>query len=245
VLILFSNDGDTALKDVILNDIIPEKFEIKDWLIRGNSDKRDDCEMNTEAGEGGTHITWTIPIVEKGERLEVSFEILGPGVIDGEAGNRFHGVHFGDEVETEDIASPVEEEAVEEEAAEEEAETNVSWREDVLLRVMAAADIDVELRDEFVKHAVNFDSDNNGYLKKAELQAAADAWNAEAEETVEEVAEEEVAAEESVEEAATEEEVATEEASSEDAEAEEKACPTCNAMCAADATSCSVCFYTF
>ena len=110
---------------------------------------------------------------------------------------------------------------------------------------MAAADIDVELRDEFVKHAVNFDSDNNGYLKKAELQAAADAWNAEAEETVEEVAEEEVAAEEAVEEAATEEEVATEEASSEDAEAEEKACPTCNAMCAADATSCSVCFYTF
>ena len=75
VLILFSNDGDTALKDVILSDIIPEKFEIKDWLIRGNSDKRDDCEMASESGEGGTHITWTIPIVEKGERLEVSFEI--------------------------------------------------------------------------------------------------------------------------------------------------------------------------
>ena len=255
VLILFSNDGDTALKDVILNDIIPEKFEIKDWLIRGNSDKRDDCEMNTEAGEGGTHITWTIPIVEKGERLEVSFEILGPGVIDGEAGNRFHGVHFGDEVESEDIASPVEEEAAEEEAAEEEAaeeevEINVSWREDVLLRVMAAADIDVELRDEFVKHAVNFDSDNNGYLKKAELQAAADAWNADAEEevvaeeTVEEAAEEETATEEAVEEAA-EEETATEEAVEESTEAEEKACPTCNAMCAADAASCSVCFYTF
>ena len=258
VLILFSNDGDTALKDVILTDIIPEKFEIKDWLIRGNSDKRDDCEMNTEAGEDGTHITWTIPIVEKGERLEVSFEIHGPGVIDGEAGNRFHGVHFGDEVESEDIASPVEEaveeEAAEEaveEAAEEEVEINVSWREDVLLRVMAAADIDVALRDDFVAHAVNFDSDNNGYLKKAELQAAADAWNAEseevvAEEAVEEAAEEEApseeAAEEAVEEAAEEE--ATEEAPSEEA-AEEKACPTCDAMCAADATSCQVCFYTF
>ncbi len=252
VLILFSNDGDTALKDVILTDIIPEKFEIKDWLIRGNSDKRDDCEMNTEAGEGGTHITWTIPIVEKGERLEVSFEIHGPGVIDGEAGNRFHGVHFGDEVETEDIASPVEEaveeEAVEEEAAEEEeVETNVSWREDVLLRVMAAAEIDVELRDEFVKHAVNFDSDNNGYLKKAELQAAADAWNADAGEEEEVVAEETVeeAVEEAVEESTPDE--VSEEADAEDAEVEggEKACPTCNAMCAADATSCSVCFYTF
>ena len=251
VLILFSNDGDTALKDVILNDIIPEKFEIKDWLIRGNSDKRDDCEMNTEVGEGGTHITWTIPIVEKGERLEVSFEIHGPGVIDGEAGNRFHGVHFGDEVETEDIAPAVEEEAAEEEAvaeeeaAEEEVEINVSWREDVLLRVMAAANIDEALRDEFVAHAVNFDSDNNGYLKKAELQDAADAWNAnlESEETVEETVEE--AVEETAEEASSDE--ATEEVDSEEAEAgaEEKACPTCNAMCAADATSCPVCFYTF
>jgi hypothetical protein len=256
VLILFSNDGDTALKDVILSDIIPEKFEIKDWLIRGNSDKRDDCEMATESGEGGTHITWTIPIVEKGERLEVSFEITGPGVIDGEAGNRFHGVHFGDEVETEDIASPMEEpeeEVAEEPAAEEEVESKVSWREDVLLRVMDAAGIDVSHRDEFVVHAANFDLDDNGYLKKAELQAAAEAWNAEA--TTEEVAEEEPAAEEAAEEVAEEEpaaEEATEEVAEEEPAAEEatedaaaeKACPICMTMNAADATTC-VCSFTF
>ena len=252
VLILFSNDGDTALKDVILSDIIPEKFEIKDWLIRGNSDKRDDCEMASESGEGGTHITWTIPIVEKGERLEVSFEINGPGVIDGEAGNRFHGVHFGDEVETEDIAAPMEEpeeEVAEEPAAEEEVESKVSWREDVLLRVMDAAGIDVSHRDEFVVHAANFDLDDNGYLKKAELQAAAEAWNAEAttEEVAEEAAEEvaEEAAEEVAEEAAeevAEEEPAVEEAA-EDAAAE-KACPICPALSPADATTC-VCSYIF
>ena len=244
VLILFSNDGDTALKDVILSDIIPEKFEIKDWLIRGNSDKRDDCEMASESGEGGTHITWTIPIVEKGERLEVSFEINGPGVIDGEAGNRFHGVHFGDEVETEDIAAPMEEpeeEVAEEPAAEEEVESKVSWREDVLLRVMDAAGIDVSHRDEFVVHAANFDLDENGYLKKAELEAAAEAWNAEA--TTEEVAEE--AAEEVAEEAA--EEVAEEEPAAEEATedaAAEKACPICMTMNAADAITC-VCSFTF
>ena len=257
VLILFSNDGDTALKDVILSDIIPEKFEIKDWLIRGNNDKRDDCEMATESGEGGTHITWTIPIVEKGERLEVSFEINGPGVIDGEAGNRFHGVHFGDEVETEDIASPMEE-ASEEPEAEEEVAPKVSWREDVLLRVMDAAGIDVSNRDEFVAHAANYDLDDNGYLKKAELQAAADAWNAEAgteevaEEAVEEVAEE-TAAEEAVEEVAEEpaaeeavEEVAEETATEEAVEeaAAEKACPICMTMNAHDATTC-VCSFTF
>ena len=263
VLILFSNDGDTALQDVILSDIIPEKFEIKDWLIRGNSDKRDDCEMKTEIGEGGTHITWTIPIVEKGERLEVSFEIIGPGVIDGEAGNRFHGVHFGDEVESEDIASPVEEESEEEsaeetteeesveESTEEEVETNVSWREDVLLRVMAAAEIDESQRDEFVAHAVNFDLDDNGYLKKAELQAAADAWNAEAtddsEEVVAEETTEEDVAEETAEEVVAEETPADEatEETAEEGEAEEKECPTCSAKCPADAASCSVCFYTF
>jgi uncharacterized repeat protein (TIGR01451 family) len=265
VLILFSNDGDTALQDVILSDIIPEKFEIKDWLIRGNNDKRDDCEMATKSGEGGTHITWTIPIVEKGERLEVSFEIVGPGVIDGEAGNRFHGVHFGDEVETEDMASSTEEEVVEESSeapAEEEVESKVSWREDVLLRVMAAADIDVSERDAFVVHAENFDLDENGYLKKAELEAAAKAWNADAS------GEEEVVAEEAVEEPEPEEvtEEATEEPEAEEVteevveepeseevveeaeateDAAEKNCPICMAVNTADATACSVCSFTF
>jgi hypothetical protein len=260
VLILFSNDGDTALQDVILSDIIPEKFEIKDWLIRGNNDKRDDCEMSTKPGEGGTHITWTIPIVEKGERLEVSFEITGPGVIDGEAGNRFHGVHFGDEVETEDMASSTEEEVEEvieestEESVDEEVESKVSWREDVLLRVMAAADIDVSERDAFVVHAENFDLDENGYLKKAELEAAAKAWNAEVE-TEEVVGEEEVVAEEAVEEPASEEvtEEATEEPATEEVveeaepaeQATEKNCPICMAVNTSDATACSVCSFTF
>ena len=246
VLILFSNDGDTALQDVILSDIIPEKFEIKDWLIRGNNDKRDDCEMATKSGEGGTHITWTVPIVEKGERLEVSFEIIGPGVIDGEAGNRFHGVHFGDEVETDDIASSTEEpveETVEEsteEPAAEEAESNISWREDVLLRVMAAADIDVSERDAFVAHAVNFDLDDNGYLKKAELEAAAKAWNADA--SAEEAVTEEAVTEEAATEEAVTEEAATEEAVEEPAE---KNCPICMAVNAPDAGACSVCSFTF
>ena len=262
VLILFSNDGDTALQDVILSDIIPEKFEIKDWLIRGNNDKRDDCEMATKPGEGGTHITWTIPIVEKGERLEVSFEITGPGVIDGEAGNRFHGVHFGDEVESEDMASSTEEEveegveeSTEESEAQEEVESKVSWREDVLLRVMAAADIDVSERDAFIVHAENFDLDENGYLKKAELEAAAKAWNADAgsdeEVTVEESeveAAEEVTVEDIVEESEVEaaEEVAVEESEVEAAEeTTEKGCPICMAVNASDAAACAVCSFTF
>jgi len=256
VLILFSNDGDTALQDVILSDIIPEKFEIKDWLIRGNNDKRDDCVMTSESGEGGTHLTWTIPIVEKGERLEVSFEITGPGIIEGEAGNRFHGVHFGDEVENEDIASPVVEdveESDEESESEEEVESSISWREDILLRVMAAANIDVSERDAFAAHAVNFDLDDNGYLKKAELETAAKAWNAD-ESTKEEVETEDTPEETEVDEAAQEveaedtpEETEVEEAAQEvEAEdATERNCPICMALNSQDAAACTVCAYTF
>ena len=264
VLIMFNNEGDTGLKDVTLKDVIPENFEIKDWLIRGNGDKRDDCEMTSEEGEDGTHLAWNIPLVNKGEEIMISFEITGPGAIDGELGNIFHGVHFGDEDESTDAPAPAKEEAeetteepteevTEEPAAEEtaaedsedDAEPKVSWREDVLLRVMAAAGIDESNRDAFVAHAANFDLDDNGYLKKAELEAAAEAWNSEnAEEATEEPDAEEAPAEEAPAEEASEE-PAAEEAPAEEASAEQKACPICGAMNDADATSCSVCSFTF
>jgi uncharacterized repeat protein (TIGR01451 family) len=190
VLILFENNGDTALQDVYINDVMPANFEITDWHIRGSGgEKRTDCEMSTEDGVGGTHISWMVPLVGKGERLDVFMEIKGSGQIDAEALNRFHGVHFGDEVESDDLPSTdspedeeedvveATEEAGEEAASEEEASPSVTWREDVLLRVMDASGIDVAHRDAFVAHAANFDHDDNGYLKKAELEAAANAWN--------------------------------------------------------------------
>ena len=260
VLIMFNNEGDTGLKDVTLKDVIPENFEIKDWLIRGNGEKRDDCEMTSEEGEDGTHLAWNIPLVGKDEEIMISFEITGPGAIDGELGNIFHGVHFGDEDESIDAPKTVEEdvetaseddaeqasdaseeetiEAVEETEEDANDEPKVSWREDVLLRVMAAADIDESHRDAFVAHAANFDLDDNGYLKKAELEAAAEAWNTEhAEESSEEQADEET----------SEDEVAPvdEEPSEESAEAEEKACPICGTLNPADAATCSMCSFSF
>ena len=260
VLIMFNNEGDTGLKDVTLKDVIPENFEIKDWLIRGNGEKREDCEMTSEQGDDGTHLAWNIPLVGKDEEIMISFEITGPGAIDGELGNIFHGVHFGDEDESIDAPAPVKdaveetteepaeeaseepaEEASEEAVAEESEEDNepkVSWREDVLLRVMSTAGIDVSDRDAFVAHAANFDLDDNGYLKKAELEAAAEAWNSEKDD---DSAEEETA-EESAEESPVEE--PAEDATEEQA-AEQKACPICNAMNDADAKTCAVCSFTF
>jgi uncharacterized repeat protein (TIGR01451 family) len=246
VLILFENNGDTALQDVFINDVIPSNFEIKDWHIKGTGGKRDDCEMNTEDGDDGTHISWMIPLVGKGERLEVSFEIKGSGEIDAEALNRFHGVHFGDEVETEDVPS-LGEESVEESVAEEVAEgeesseeeaPKVTWREDVLLRVMKASGI--EDRDAFIAHAVNFDHDDNGYLKKAELEDAAKAWN---EKNSDGDSTEEVEAEEAApEEAETSEEV-VEEASEQDTS--DKVCPICTTKNPHDSATCSACEYVF
>ena len=53
----------------------------------------------------------------------------------------------------------------------------MKFREDMLLRVMEAAGIDVGHRDAFVAFAADYDHDDNGYLKKAELEDAAKAWN--------------------------------------------------------------------
>ena len=246
VLILFENNGDTALKDVYINDVMPANFEITDWHIRGSGgDKRTDCEMSTEDGVGGTHISWMVPLVAKGERLDVFMEIKGSGQIDAEALNRFHGVHFGDEVESDDLPAQeteeeeapdeeateeaVAEEASEDEASEEEEAPKVTWREDVLLRVMEAKGISADDRDDFVKHAANFDLDDNGYLKKAELEAAADAWGSEGE------------AEEEAEEADAEEAPAQEESS----DGEEQQCPICPTMSPANALTCATCGFAY
>ena len=216
-------------------------------------DHDDNNGKDDEDGDDGAHVSWMIPIVGKNERLEVSFEIKGSGEVDAEALNRFHGVHFGDEVETEDVPS-LEEESVEETVVEESTEAEasdeetpkVTWREDVLLRVMKASDI--KDRDAFIAHAVNFDHDDNGYLKKAELEDAAKAWNEANSEESSETEEGEEASEESTEEeASSEAEEATNDdsADEESGESEEKQCPICSIMCPKDAKTCSACSFAF
>ena len=236
VLILFENNGDTALQDIYINDVIPANFEIKDWYIKGANGKRDDCEITTEDTDSGTQASWMVPMVGKGERLEVCFEIKGSGEVDGDVLNKFHGVHFGDEIETEDL--PAAEPEVTEEAASSDEETTdvadevdekpkVTWREDVLLRVMEAHGISVDDRDAFVEHAVNFDLDDNGYLKKAELEEAAKAWNDSNESTEADTAEE------------------SSDEHSEDANEGGKDCPVCPTKSADDATTCVACGFSF
>ena len=96
---------------------------------------------------------------------------------------------------------------------------------------MKSHDISVDDRDAFVAHAVSFDHDDNGYLKKAELEDAAKAWSAD---STEEATEE--AVEEATEAAAGPEETE---------ESKEKVCPVCSANTPADAISCASCGWTF
>ena len=263
VLIIFENNGDTALQDVCINDILPSNFELKDWTVRGEGRKeRDDVSIETSDAENGSQNVWSIPVVEKGERLEVSFEIKGEGEVDAEVLNQFHGVTFGDEVEDDAPDAPETSEESDDSADEgDEPGAGFKWREDVLLRVMAANGIDESHRDDFVRHAVKFDDDDNQYLKKAEIEAAAAAWGTDdsdaEEEASEEVAEEaaedapaesddteEVAEEESAEDESTEE-VAEEVAEEPAAEATGKDCPICTAPNSADAINCSECGFEF
>jgi ribosomal protein L40E len=98
------------------------------------------------------------------------------------------------------------------------------------------------MRDDFVRHAVKFDDDDNLYLKKAEIIAAAEAW----ESSSEEAPAEEAPAEEAPAEEAPAEEAPAEEAPAEEAPAEEsKDCPICGASNSSDATTCESCGFSF
>ena len=59
----------------------------------------------------------------RARRLEVCFEIKGSGEVDGDILNKFHGVHFGDEIESDDLPEPAKEEVVSEETSEGEDDT--------------------------------------------------------------------------------------------------------------------------
>ena len=114
---------------------------------------------------------------------------------------------------------------------------------------MEAHGIDASLRDDFVRHAVKFDDDDNMYLKKSEIEAAAAAWES-AETSEEEITEE--TPEETPEEVPQEEESAVEEDGVQEEEvaeasedtAESKNCPICGASNSMDATTCE-CGFSF
>ena len=59
-----------------------------------------------------------------------------------------------------------------------EGDMDLEYNENVLSKVMIASEINDSDKEEFLEFAKDFNSDDNSYLKKEELQTAADAWNA-------------------------------------------------------------------
>ena len=65
---------------------------------------------------------------------------------------------------------------------EEPAEASLEYNENVLSKVMDSNGIDESDKEAFIAFAQDFNADDNSYLKKEELEAAAESWNAKAEE---------------------------------------------------------------
>ena len=61
-------------------------------------------------------------------------------------------------------------------------DASLEYNENVLSKVMDSNGIDESDKDAFIAFAQDFNADDNSYLKKEELQAAAESWNAKAEE---------------------------------------------------------------
>ena len=62
------------------------------------------------------------------------------------------------------------------------ADARLEYNENVLSKVMDSNGIDATEKDAFIAFAQDFNADGNKYLKKEELEAAAESWNAKSEE---------------------------------------------------------------
>ncbi|MGB0787203.1 MAG: EF-hand domain-containing protein [Candidatus Poseidoniaceae archaeon] len=62
------------------------------------------------------------------------------------------------------------------------ADASLEYNENVLSKVMDSNGIDASEKDAFIAFAQDFNADGNTYLKKEELEAAAESWNAKSEE---------------------------------------------------------------
>ena len=65
------------------------------------------------------------------------------------------------------------------------ADASLEYNENVLSKVMDSNGIDATEKDAFIAFAQDFNADGNTYLKKEELEAAAESWNAKSEESEE------------------------------------------------------------
>ncbi len=121
VMIMFQNRSDSALQDLMIHDIVPSDFEIKGYNIRSDSGVKE-AEMEKSDDENGIKVSWHIPVIEKDERIEVIYELVGDAGAEYKVSDaqEFHGATFGDELDV-DLPPAEPEKEVEEDTEEEES----------------------------------------------------------------------------------------------------------------------------
>lgn len=120
------------------------------------------------------------------ERLVAEIDADGNGVIDLD---EFESILMGESDGGSDADGTDVSEA--EESSNQE-ETALEYSENVLSQVMKSHGIDESEKEAFIAFAANHNADGNSYLKKEELKAAAQGWNAQDETVEEEAADEEI-----------------------------------------------------
>jgi len=235
-MIMFNNRADSALKDVVIHDVIPGAFELLEWKVVSSTGKTVDCDMVEDATTDGKKMSWNIGTVSRGERIEVTYEFKG----DSETGfkvsdaQEIHGIDVGAEIEDDEPpeALPM---------AESEEEEVVETSDD---------DEHVESEEEAVE-----ESDDDHEEDEEEVADEDDhADDEEAEEEVEEATEdsddeidsqEDNDADDDQMDAALAKLTGGAADDSGDEVVEATTCPICNADVAPGMTMCPVCSYTF
>ena len=175
---MFNNRADSALKDVVIHDIIPGAFELLEWKVTSSGGGIVKCDMGEEATTDGKKMSWNIGTVARGERIEVTYEFKG----DPDAGfkvsdaQEIHGIDVGAEIEDDE---PPEAMSMAEEVVEDAKEVV----EDV---IEMASEVIEDVKD-IVEDIVGDDSDDESDEEDAaedddsEEAAAEDEGEAEAE----------------------------------------------------------------
>ena len=232
VLIMFQNRSDSALQDLMIHDIVPSDFEIKGYNIRSDSGVRE-AEMEKADDENGIKVSWHIPVIEKDERIEVIYELVGEAGAEYKVSDaqEFHGATFGDELDVDLPASEPETEEPEEEKEEEVVEEAAEEEESVEEDSEEAESDDEESEDEGDAEEEAESEDDSNDDDSEDSDATMDAALAQ------------ITGDDSEDESESEE--SEEPAKSDSGNADAQVCPICSSENAPGANVCSTCSFDF
>ena len=103
ILLVFQNNSDSALDDLAMHDVVPGTFSLESSNIKSSTRGERDASYTKEPAREGTHITWKVGRIEKGERITVQYEIQGDTESEYKVSDAqdYHGATFGEEVDDE------------------------------------------------------------------------------------------------------------------------------------------------